>query len=157
MATGQRNYHEKFIADGWKEERTDRRKEWKIANLSPSVISRSTPRVSVKKLTLGRTRKRIPPPWYKGWREEWLLPFPSVNFCGVTILWKYFTSNDSLWCALQDLVNIESGHHLGFTKHSNLLEKWGNCKYCFARVAKYDTTKQSAAVVAFILFHRKKV
>ena len=29
-------------------------------------------------LTLGRTRKVIPPPWYKGGGEEWMEPLPAV-------------------------------------------------------------------------------
>ena len=40
-------------------------------------------------LTLGRTRKLIPPPWYKGQLLQHLPWF----YCGVTIFGKYFTFN----------------------------------------------------------------
>ena len=59
-------------------------------------------------LTLRRTRKLIPPPWYQsgvGWGGGVVTP---LGFCGFTIFLKYFTSNSGeIECnVLQDKVNI---------------------------------------------------
>ena len=52
-----------------------------------------------KLLTLGRTCKLIPPPWYKGFAKRFLRGILQ-NFGYILRL------IDSLWCALQDKVNI---------------------------------------------------
>ena len=53
-------------------------------------------------LTLGRTRKRIPPPWYKGG----LLEPPPWVFAMLQYFGNILHLIDSPRCALQDKVNI---------------------------------------------------
>ena len=85
-------------------------------------------------LTLRRTRKLIPPPWYQsgvgGGGGEVVTP---LEFCGVTIFLKYFTSNSGeiecdvlykirsiLWViallGIRDIIQSggQDGGHLGF-------------------------------------------
>ena len=76
-------------------------------------------------LTLGRKRKVIPPPWYKGVVDEGLPPLPPWIFDMLQYLETIFPSVESLWTSLQDKVYFIGGDAAeGLWRHQTWSPSW---------------------------------
>ena len=75
-------------------------------------------------LTLGRSRKVIPPLWHKGWGWGWMKPPPKFLICGSTpkrfyLQWKAFDLLYRMWYILWGVALLgaydvtKNGRHLG--------------------------------------------
>ena len=75
-------------------------------------------------LTLGRTRKFIPPPCYKGRGEVWMKPLPKV-FDMLQHFETILPSLESLWSSLQDEVYFMGcGAAGGLWRHQQWSSPW---------------------------------
>ena len=123
-------------------------------------------------LTLGHTRKLIPPPWYKEGGAWGLLQPLSWVFMVLQYLGNILPLMDSLSCDLHDKVNIigygaarvrcliqngrQDGRHLEICYKIKFIRKLGNCKKYYARVENIIPLNILLLLVAFFTFYAEK-